>query len=86
MLCFSGFAPPALVESAPVAFVDFHCPGQQIPSRPHLARRILCSHVQAVSYLLRPNTLCSPKALAPVFWVVTHHIARNHSGKGLRVS
>ena len=26
---------PALVESAPVAFVDFHCPGQQIPSRPH---------------------------------------------------
>ena len=32
---FQVSAPPALVESAPVAFVDFHCPGQQIPSRPH---------------------------------------------------
>jgi hypothetical protein len=25
-------------------------------------------------------------ALAPVFWLVTHHIARNHVGNGGRVS
>ena len=75
---FQVSAPPALVESAPVAFVDFHCPGQQIRSRPTIARRILCSHVQAVSYLLRPNTLCSPKALAPLLGGDPPHRTKPH--------
>ena len=39
MLCFSGFGPAGPCESAPVAFVDFHCPGQQIPSRCHAPSR-----------------------------------------------
>src|ERR1700687_5132531 len=57
-------------------------------SRPGLtmARRNLCSHVQAVSYFFNPSTRCSPNALAPFFWVVTHHMARNHTGNGVRVS
>jgi len=32
-----------------------------------IARRNLCSHVQAVSYFLSPSTRCRPKALAPFF-------------------
>jgi hypothetical protein len=40
-----------------------------------MARRSLCSIVQAVSYLFSPRTRCSPNALAPFFWVVTHHMA-----------
>src|SRR5207245_3499705 len=33
-----------------------------------------------------PSTRCRPNALAPYFWVVTHHMARNHTGSGVRVS
>src|SRR5947199_8478062 len=57
-------------------------------SRPGLtmARRNLCSIVQAALYFFSPSTRCSPNALAPFFCVVTHHIARNHTGKGMRVS
>src|SRR5215469_7082081 len=51
-----------------------------------MAPRNLCNHVQAVSYFFRPSTRCSPNALAPFFWVVTHHIARNQTGNGVRVS
>src|ERR1022692_1632005 len=51
-----------------------------------MARRSLCNHVQAVSYFFRPSTRCSPKALAPFFCVVTHHLARNQTGKGVLVS
>src|ERR1039457_5100524 len=51
-----------------------------------MARRNLCSHVQAVSYFFSPSTRCSPNALAPFFWVVTHHMARNQTGNGVRVS
>src|SRR5437899_8985168 len=51
-----------------------------------MARRNLCSHVQAVSYFFSPSTRCRPNALAPYFWVVTHHMARNHTGSGVRVS
>src|SRR5215831_15796409 len=51
-----------------------------------MARRNLCSIVQAVLYFFRPSTRCSPNALAPFFWVVTHHMARNHTGKEVRVS
>ena len=56
--------------------------------RPTFARVFyrLCSHVQAVSYFFSPSTRCRPNALAPFFWVVTHHMARNHTGKGVRVS
>ncbi len=50
-----------------------------------MARRNLCSNVQA-PYLFSPSTRCSPNALAPFFRVVTHHMARNHTGKGVRVS
>ena len=32
---FQVSAPQTFFEPAPVAFIDFHCPGQQIPSRPH---------------------------------------------------
>ena len=32
---FQVSAPQALFEPAPVAFIDFHRPGEQIPSRPH---------------------------------------------------
>ena len=45
-----------------------------------MARRSLCSHVQAVSKLWRPSTRCNPKALAPFCWVVTHQMARNQTG------
>src|SRR5437773_8117690 len=51
-----------------------------------MARRNLCSIIQAALYFFSPSTRCSPSALAPFFWVVTHHIARNHTGKGMRVS
>src|ERR1700719_3319957 len=51
-----------------------------------MARRSLCSQVQAVSYFFNPSTRCSPRALAPFFWVVTHHMARNQTGNGVRVS
>src|SRR5271167_4372620 len=51
-----------------------------------MARRNLCSIVQAALYFFRPSTRCSPNALAPFFWVVTHHIARNHTAIGMRVS
>ena len=51
-----------------------------------MARRNLCSHVQAVSYFLSPSTRCRPNALAPFFCVVNHHMARNQTGSGVRVS
>src|SRR6516162_6104315 len=51
-----------------------------------MARRNLCSIVQAVLYFFSPSTRCSPRALAPFFCVVTHHMARNQTGKGVRVS
>lgn len=51
-----------------------------------MARRNLYNHVQAVSYFLRPRTRCSPNALVPFFSVVIHHIARNQTGNGVRVS
>ncbi len=51
-----------------------------------IARRNLCSHIHAVSYFFSPSTRCSPNALAPFFWVVSHHIARNQTGNGVRVS
>src|SRR5436309_7249002 len=51
-----------------------------------MARRNLCSIIQAALYFFSPSTRCSPSALAPFFWVVTHHIARNHTGNGVRVS
>jgi hypothetical protein len=34
----------------------------------------------------QPSTLCKPSALAPFFWLVTYHMARNHVFRGLRVS
>src|SRR5471030_1506207 len=49
-----------------------------------MARRNLCSHVQAVSYFFSPSTRCRPNALAPFFCVVTHHMARNHTGNHTR--
>src|ERR1019366_5378116 len=51
-----------------------------------MAWRNLCSMVHAVSYLFNPSTRCNPNALAPFFWVVTHHMARNQTGNGVRVS
>jgi hypothetical protein len=51
-----------------------------------MARRNLCSIVHAVLYFFNPSTRCSPNALAPFFWVVTHHMARNQTGNGVRVS
>src|SRR5271166_5084635 len=50
-----------------------------------MARRSLCSPVQAVSSLPSPNSLWRPSALTPFFWLVTNHIARNHIRNGLRV-
>ena len=32
------------------------------------------------------HSLQSQRSMAPFFWVVTHHMARNHTGKGVRVS
>jgi hypothetical protein len=45
-----------------------------------MARRNLCSNVQAVSCLFSPSTCCSPNALAPFFWA-DPHMARNRTGK-----
>jgi hypothetical protein len=35
---------------------------------------------------LAVRTCCKPKALAPFFWPVTNHIARNQTKRGFRVS
>src|SRR5215471_12018974 len=51
-----------------------------------MARRNLCSIIQAALYFFSPRTRCSPKALAPFFCVVTHHMARNQTGNEVRVS
>src|SRR5207245_7643585 len=72
--------PPRSVSSTSTVPVRRSRPGRTI------ARRNLWSHVHAVSQLPSPNTCCSPRALVPVFWLVTHHIARNQVGKGVRVS
>ena len=32
-----------------------------------------------------PHTRCNPIALTPFFWLVIHQIARNHTGKAMRV-
>jgi hypothetical protein len=51
-----------------------------------MVRRNLCSQVQAVWYLFKPNARWSPKALVPFFWVVIHHMARNHNRKEVGMS
>src|SRR5713226_2303888 len=45
-----------------------------------------CQTSVTAGKLFSPSTRCSPNALAPFFWVVTHHMARNHTGNGVRVS
>jgi hypothetical protein len=74
--------PHALLERAHVRFVDFDAAREALAARPH--------H--------RPTQLVQPcprglvtaqapvRALVPVFWLVTHHIARNQTDRDVRVS
>ena len=66
--------------------IDEHCPGQQI-QRPQVTNVLIVRRILVFSHgakpfrkLLSPNTLLqSHPAELTVFWVVTHHIARNHN-------
>ena len=64
-----------LFRAADRVFVHFYAAGKKIASRPTMARRNRCNIVQAASFRLRPRTRCKPRALAPFFCVVIHHMA-----------
>jgi hypothetical protein len=51
-----------------------HRPIRRSLPRRTIARRNLCSQVQAVLEFFRSSTRCRPSALTPFFWVVTQYI------------
>ena len=77
--------PPHRSPSTLHASADWSRNGRAAPG----ARRSLCSNAPGGTgtRFPEPKMLCSPSALAPFFWLVTHHMVRNQvrSGTGLRV-
>ena len=84
---FQVSAPQALFEPAPVAFIDFHRRGQQIPSRPQNRAPHFVQPGPSRFVPVEPqHSLKSQSVGSGFLGGDPADIARNHNGKGLRVS
>jgi hypothetical protein len=72
-----GLGPPMKISSTSTMPLSRSRPGRTI------ARRNLCSKFHAVRSLPNPNTRCMPRALTPLFWLVTCQIAGPRCHRGL---
>jgi hypothetical protein len=79
---FLGLAP----ANADVRIVDFDPSRQPVASRPdHRPPQLMQPRPRGL-VISSPSTCCRPMALGSIFWLLTHHMARNHVGSGVRVS
>jgi hypothetical protein len=76
----------AFLEATDERLIDLDHAGRPVAAWPD-QRAATCA---ATSMRFRSSRnrapACRPMALAPVFWLATHHMARNHVGSGVRVS
>src|SRR5712691_5582970 len=72
--------------TAYVGLIDLNASRQPFPPRTnHGSPQLVQPRPRRLVAAQTPSTRWSPSALTPVFWLVTHHIARNHIRSGFRV-
>jgi hypothetical protein len=83
-----GSAPATFIlfRAADISFVDFDLATDIISSRTHHGAPQLVQPSPDGLIAIKPNSLWRPSALTPFFWLVTNHIARNHSRNDSHVS